>query len=198
MGFRRALRALMGMLRRAFTDLKFFSYRPSLDILVHIALTISPLGWIALLRSISRLKRCERLAAMGYPPYIFALSNISIKRLGKLISCYQLLWGLRFLVPDLASLFVYYHIWLRQDYEKVAGPREGDVVIDVGAHVGLFTLRCLRHYQAKRVVAVEHHPLNCKLLRYNVAMNGFKDKVIIVKKAAGQEEGSGELFIGTP
>lgn len=45
--------------------------------------------------------------------------------------------------------------------------RAGDVCLDVGAHIGAFTLACLKK-SAGRVVAVEPEPRNLELLKMNV------------------------------
>lgn len=48
-----------------------------------------------------------------------------------------------------------------------------DVLIDVGAHVGLYTL--LARSLGKQVVAIEPHPLNQRLLYQNLLANGWDD-----------------------
>jgi len=45
--------------------------------------------------------------------------------------------GLRVVLPGLDAMGIYHHVWFRQEYEKVARPKKGDVVVDVGAHIGL-------------------------------------------------------------
>jgi len=104
--------------------------------------------------------------------------------------------GLRFIFPDTSSISsLYHHVWFRCDYEKVARPGRDMVVIDVGAHVGLFTLKCARCHKTQLVVAVEPHPINAKLLRLNVRMNNLDDRVKVVEAALGQEEGMSLLYV---
>jgi len=53
-------------------------------------------------------------------------------------------------------------------------PREGDVVVDVGAHVGKYALvaaKCVG--TAGKVVAIEAHPDNFRALASNTRFNGF-------------------------
>jgi len=72
--------------------------------------------------------------------------------------------------------------------------RPGDLAIDVGAHVGLFTL--LMAYQVwehGRVIAYEPNPRLLELLRDNVAMNWLDDRVEIVPRAVAATESSVEL-----
>ena len=57
----------------------------------------------------------------------------------------------------------------------------GDVVLDVGAQIGLFTVRAAR--RGGTLVALEPEPSNHALLRRNVALNRFQ-KVTLLQKAA--------------
>lgn len=52
-----------------------------------------------------------------------------------------------------------------------------DVVVDVGAHIGRYTLMAAT--KASKVVAVEPDPSNFRLLETNVALNGFTNVVLI-------------------
>ena len=71
----------------------------------------------------------------------------------------------------------------------------GDVAIDVGANVGLFTLLLAYEvWERGRVIAYEPSPLNLQLLRDNVAMNWLDDRVEIVPKAAAARPGRVELL----
>src|SRR5262249_10943151 len=53
--------------------------------------------------------------------------------------------------------------------------RPGDVVLDLGAHIGTFTLTAAA--AGCRVVAFEASARNVDLLRASVAQNGFRDRV---------------------
>ncbi len=67
----------------------------------------------------------------------------------------------------------------------------GDTVIDVGAHVGLFTvLLAYSVWETGRVIAYEPCPRMIDLLRDNVAMSWLDDRVEIVAKAASATSGS--------
>jgi len=54
---------------------------------------------------------------------------------------------------------IFHEIYLDEVYDKFYEIRKDDVVIDVGAHVGLFTLKAAKS-GAKVVVAIEPHPFN--------------------------------------
>jgi FkbM family methyltransferase len=51
--------------------------------------------------------------------------------------------------------------------------KPGEIVVDVGAHIGRYTLLGARH--ASQVVAVEPDPWNFSLLERNVRLNGFSN-----------------------
>ncbi len=59
--------------------------------------------------------------------------------------------------------------------------RPCDVVIDCGAHVGIFTHKALER-GARKVVAVEPHPLNVECLRRNFAREIAEGRVVVYPK----------------
>jgi FkbM family methyltransferase len=61
------------------------------------------------------------------------------------------------------------------------------VFVDVGAYVGFYTVFAARH--GWRVIAFEPNPINTALLRYNIALHGVGDRVVIVGKAVGDVHG---------
>lgn len=60
---------------------------------------------------------------------------------------------------------------------------DGGTLLDVGAHVGHWTLRLARS-RAARVVAVEANPATARTLRRHIAMNDLDDQVRVVEVAA--------------
>ena len=68
---------------------------------------------------------------------------------------------------------------------------ERDVLVDIGANVGLYT--CLARSLGRRAIAVEPLPANLRFLRANLAANGWQDTEVAPLGLA-QEEGTAELF----
>jgi FkbM family methyltransferase len=51
-------------------------------------------------------------------------------------------------------------------------PKEGDIVIDIGAHIGLYTIISSKRVGAQgKVVAIEAHPSNFEMLNRNIKLN---------------------------
>ena len=73
--------------------------------------------------------------------------------------------------------------------------REGDVVVDLGANIGFFTLLASRLVgDAGRVYAFEPEPTNYSLLLKNIELNGCAN-VVAVPKAVSDREGISVLAL---
>jgi FkbM family methyltransferase len=63
--------------------------------------------------------------------------------------------------------------------EEIMGlfrPREGDTVVDIGAHMGRYTITSSKSVgQHGKVIAVEAHPYNFKILHHNLRLNKLKN-----------------------
>src|SRR3989442_3920119 len=68
----------------------------------------------------------------------------------------------------------------------------GDVVVDVGAHLGRYALRAAT--KASKVIAVEPDPSNFSLLEQNVRLNGFSN-VVLVPHAISSRAGTRALWL---
>jgi len=80
-------------------------------------------------------------------------------------------------------------------YEKIGSPKEGDIVLDIGAYVGMFTVKASTLVgESGLVVAIEPAENNLSFLRQNTA--GRKN-VRIVSKAVSNCVGKAKLYIST-
>jgi FkbM family methyltransferase len=63
--------------------------------------------------------------------------------------------------------------------EEIIGlfrPREGDTVVDIGAHMGRYTITSSKSVGGSgRVIAVEAHPYNFGILQHNIRLNKLKN-----------------------
>lgn len=74
--------------------------------------------------------------------------------------------------------------------------QRGDVVIDCGAHVGVFTNFALQQ-GAEKVIAIEPEPLNVECLRRKFKREITEGRVVIVPKAVWSEETELEFSLST-
>ncbi len=71
---------------------------------------------------------------------------------------------------------------------------EGDVVVDIGAHIGRYTLMAARY--ASKVIAVEPEPSNYSLLKANIELNGFSN-VIVLPIALSSNRATEKFYLAT-
>jgi FkbM family methyltransferase len=65
-----------------------------------------------------------------------------------------------------------------------------DTIIDVGANIGTICIPAVLRGYASRAIAVEPHPLNCRILRTNVALNGLHERITVFECACGADRES--------
>jgi len=94
------------------------------------------------------------------------------------------------------NLVFNYEIVIAQHYDALYPIHGNDVVLDVGAHVGVFTVYAARKARKGIVLAVEPHPINFKLLNLNVQINEFKN-VLTFNIALTNHTGKVKLYIHT-
>lgn len=70
---------------------------------------------------------------------------------------------------------------------------EGDLFVDVGAHMGMLTLSAVTARPGVRAVAIEPHPVNLHFLIKSVHLNQVQDRVDIVAAAAADGAGLVQL-----
>jgi FkbM family methyltransferase len=74
--------------------------------------------------------------------------------------------------------------------------REGDIVIDIGAHVGYYTLLMAQLVGKNgKVYSFEPDPVNFQLLKKSVEINGFEN-VVLIQKAVSNITDKVKLFLG--
>lgn len=93
---------------------------------------------------------------------------------------------------DFSSLGPFKEIYDDEIYERFYVPCQGDTVLDIGAHIGVFTLKACR--KKAFVIAIEPDPYNFSLLRRNVALNSYQNRVVQINVALGNEDGHAKFF----
>lgn len=81
--------------------------------------------------------------------------------------------------------------------QEVFQPKLGQVFIDVGAHIGLYTLRAARDVGSKGcVIAVEPDPQSYRILKDNIALNRL-DNVLVFNVALSDCSGEKTFYACT-
>lgn len=70
--------------------------------------------------------------------------------------------------------------------------KAGDVFVDVGANTGHFSLIAAK--QGAEVISIEASPMNCGLFRENMEANALQSRIRLINAAAGNGNGTIELF----
>lgn len=73
--------------------------------------------------------------------------------------------------------------------------REGDVVVDIGAEFGIFSVFAATNARNVKVYSYEPHPQNFESLTENVRINGLQANIYSFKLAVAGQHGIGKLYI---
>ena len=91
------------------------------------------------------------------------------------------------------GLLAFIEILQDEVYEKFGSPKKGDIVLDLGAYVGMFTLKVARQVgNTGMVIAIEPNPNNISYLRGNI---GASKNIRVVEEAIFDRVGGGKLYI---
>jgi len=85
-----------------------------------------------------------------------------------------------FVKPDICAIDCARRIFINKVYERFYKLKEGDTVVDVGANVGMFTVKASLSVEDKgNVVSIEPIEQNFELLKKNIKFhnlsNGYMD-----------------------
>jgi FkbM family methyltransferase len=95
---------------------------------------------------------------------------------------------------DLLAYVIAEQQWVSSKAQSY-GVKPGEVVMDVGAHVGTFGDDALRS-GAARVIMVEPDPVNVECIRRNFPTEIADGRVVLIPEGAWSEEGSLDFAIG--
>jgi len=74
-------------------------------------------------------------------------------------------------------------VWLDREYVRGLRLRDNPVVVDIGGFIGDFAIFAVRYLNASRVVVAEPSPANWVLLKKNVAVNNYSDRITTINLA---------------
>lgn len=94
-----------------------------------------------------------------------------------------------------STLSLLSEIYQEEVYERVFQIKKGDKIMDVGAHVGLFTVKAVESVGEEGLIcSIEPDPKNAAMLVENVK-NAALENVVLVRKAAWSTKGTTTLFL---
>ncbi len=94
-----------------------------------------------------------------------------------------------------ADVYVANETWLYGIHDALLPyMKNAKVGIDIGAHIGTFSVWAARHSSAK-IYAFEPAEKNISMLEKNIRLNGLQDRVEIVPKVVSSETGKKKLYI---
>lgn len=146
---------------------------------------------------ISRLARdaavAVELVRSGADP--FSVLLFPIRRRSGHVTEIRLRSGVTLRAPQREPLpFLFKEIWCERCYGALPTAEGAPVVVDIGAHVGVYAVWAATQPCRPRVIAVEPAPRALDFLRENVRINRL-DNVTIVAAACGSGEGERPLHL---
>ncbi|HUV45512.1 MAG TPA: FkbM family methyltransferase [Dehalococcoidia bacterium] len=109
-------------------------------------------------------------------------------------NCLAAFHGAELIMPR-ETVATFIEVFRDRVYERFSSPREGDTVIDVGAHVGTFTVKAAELVGNKGlVVAIEPEPKNLYFLSRNIESHDLKN-VKVIRKAVLDRAGEARLYL---
>lgn len=69
--------------------------------------------------------------------------------------------------------------------KNLNGRKKPTILIDAGANIGMICIPAVARGFVQRAVAIEPEPLNCRLLRANIALNGLSNSISVHECALG-------------
>jgi|SaaInlV_130m_DNA_3_1039695.scaffolds.fasta_scaffold01027_5 FkbM family methyltransferase len=93
------------------------------------------------------------------------------------------------------DLQAFANVWILKEYEMQGFEiMKNDVIIDIGGHIGLFSLYASLKNPNGKIISIEPHPQNFLLLKENLECNGFPN-IKILNSAVSNSNKNIELFI---
>lgn len=95
---------------------------------------------------------------------------------------------------DICHLGIFEEAMIHGAYDLALIPFEPDLIIDVGAHIGLFSLQAATRWPQSPILAFEPHPENAVWARRNFASNGIR--ATLIEAAASLKPGWMDFDLG--
>lgn len=142
----------------------------------------------------SKIRTLFKAARMidNFPTYLMDY----FKLIRKKNIIYKLKNGIRYKVrPKTTDRFIINEIWIHKIYNPPGFEiNKNDLVVDIGGHIGIFTILAAKKANRGKVYVFEPSPENFELLVENVKLNNASN-VYAVNKAVSNKSEKKKLFI---
>lgn len=103
--------------------------------------------------------------------------------------------GLKFkLRSNSTDLQAFANVWINKEYTKYGFKiNENDCIIDIGGHIGLFTIFVSQFCKNGKIITIEPINENFELLKENLELNHIKN-VKVFEKAVSDENGTSIMY----
>lgn len=100
--------------------------------------------------------------------------------------------------PDDGPVFLLLEVFQNACYAAALRARDNGAVVDLGANIGAFVLKCASDAPTVRIHAYEPDPRTFETLRRNVGANRLQDRVTLFAEAAGAADGRAAMRADGP
>ena len=141
----------------------------------------------------TKLRTLFKMLRLLKNPHTYLSGYLGLR---KGILTYKLRNGVRYKIrANATDRFIVNEIWLHESYNpKGFEIKKGDVVVDIGAHIGIFTLYAAHHAKNGKIYSFEPAEDNFRLLKENIRINNFRN-VEVFNKAVGGKKGKLIFFV---
>jgi FkbM family methyltransferase len=88
-------------------------------------------------------------------------------------------------------------IYDKKVYDRFFGPKTGQIIVDVGANFGVFSLRSSKVVgKTGQIISIEPEPVNFEVLKFHIKLNKIKN-ISVYNMALGNKNKSVDLYIGS-
>lgn len=95
------------------------------------------------------------------------------------------------------DIYAFTNIWIWEEYKnKILTIGKNDTIIDIGAHIGLFSLYASQFCTDGKIYSFEPMKLNFDLLSFNINLNKIKN-IKSFQKAVSNESGILKLYLNS-
>lgn len=96
------------------------------------------------------------------------------------------------IIEQLSNLYEFYG---KKNQESKKYKTVPNIIVDVGAHIGIYTIKCAYVYPKAKIYSIEPEEENFKLLEKNIYLNNLEKRVVPLKLAFFNKRGYMKLAL---